>query len=102
MEKSKSKCLAWLRDSSDELSYARVIGTMLLFVLQPLMLLYVIFKINLENITNVYQWLIICIPSLVSVILFLIDLFRDKESLKVKFGSVELECEDKNNDIDCK
>lgn len=40
---------------------------------------------------NVYQWLTVCIPSVVAVLLFLIDLFRDKNSMKFKIGDNEFE-----------
>lgn len=45
----------------------------------------------------------VCIPSVVSVLLFLIDLFRDKNSMKFKIGDNEFEInkdDTKNSDGD--
>jgi len=96
-----SSRLAWLKDSEGVWNYARITGFVMLMIFQPAILVYVFVQHLVPDINNLYQWLILCIPSIVSVILFLIDFFRDKNSLRVHFGAVELEYdkhEDNNSD----
>ena len=67
---------------------------------QPCILVYILISDYAPEINNPYQWLIFCMPSLVAIILFFIDFFRDKNSLKIHLGNVKLECSDGNNNDD--
>lgn len=103
VRKSRNKILSWLRDSHGVLNYSRVIGFLLLLILQPLILLHFFVKVGMSKMENIYQWMTVCIPSVVAVLLLLIDLFRDKNSMKFKIGDNEFEInkdDTKNSDGD--
>lgn len=82
---------AWLKDSQGEWNYARITGTIMLLVFQPLLLVYMISKGIVMDVNNLFQWLILCSPSITSAILFLIEFFRDKSSMKIKFRDFHVE-----------
>jgi hypothetical protein len=90
----------WLRDSLGDLNYSRVVGSILLLIFQPTFIVYTIVKYGIDGINNLFQFLIICIPSIVAVFLLLIDLFRDKNYMKIKFGISEISVGDKDEKPD--
>lgn len=98
MSRSKKLKLAWLRDSIGEYNYSRIIGSVMLLIFQPVALAYVFINDLTDKISNIYQWLTLSSPVLVAIILFLIDFFRDKESLKIHFGAVQVEFDKDNRD----
>ena len=89
---------AWLKDSEGVWNYSRITGFVMLMFFQPCILLYILLRDFIPDINNLYQWLIFCIPSIVAVILFFIDFFRDKNSLKIHFGNVGVEYSDSDKD----
>lgn len=98
MSRNKKLKFAWLRDSLGEYNYSRIIGSVMLLIFQPVALAYVFINDLTDKINNIYQWLTLSSPAVVAIILFLIDLFRDKESLKIHFGAVQVEFDKDNKD----
>jgi amino acid permease len=98
--KVKSDKFSWLKDSEGVWNYARIIGFVMLILAQPAMIIYAFYANWIPDINNAYQFLIICIPAIVALILFIIEFFRDKNSMKIHFGEFELEMQkgDKNGD----
>lgn len=96
----KNSRFSWLKDSEGVWNYARITGFVMLMVFQPSILIYIFIQHLVPEINNLYQWLILCIPSIVSVILFLIDFFRDKNSLRIHFGTVDVEYNNESDDSD--
>jgi hypothetical protein len=75
-----------LKDTEGHWNYARIMGMISLLLIQPSILIYLFSANYLELIKSAWQWLTVCIPSLTSIALFLIEIIRDKNSLKIHVG----------------
>jgi hypothetical protein len=74
----------WLKDSNNEYSYARVVGTICIATNLLLIFLY-----KPMNINNLYNLIAYCSPFLTGVLLWLIEIFRKLPNMSVKIGDKE-------------
>ena len=80
----------WLKNSSgQEWSYTRIVGAICALIFQPAMLTYVYLNKDVKDITNVWQWLVIFIPALVSITLFGFEVIKENRALSIKVGDKE-------------
>lgn len=81
----------WLKDSNNEWNYARIVGMICILFIQPTLLFFIYFRKDLSDIVNVWQWLLICMPSITAIALFIIEIFRDKNVFRLKLGDKSYE-----------
>ena len=80
----------WLKNSSgQEWSYTRIVGAICALVFQPAMLTYVYLNKDVKDITNMWQWLVIFIPALVSITLFGFEVIKENRALSIRIGDKE-------------
>lgn len=72
----------WLKDSNNEVSYARVVGA--ISILSNLLWR---FYMGVGDINNVWQAIVACSGLLAGVALWLIELFRENKSVSVRLGN---------------
>lgn len=75
--------LQWLKDSNEQYSYARVVGSICILVN-----IVCLFR-NYEVISNIYQVFVGCSGFITGVLLWLIEIFRKLPSISVKVGDKE-------------
>lgn len=74
----------WLCDINGEPSYARVVGSICIFV----NLIVLIFT-DLKSVTNCNQLIFACSGFATGVLLWLIELFKEIKNISVKIGDKE-------------
>jgi hypothetical protein len=73
-----------------EYSFTRIMGLFLLVIIQPAILLFVYFNKSLLNINNVYQLIVIVLPSIVTILLYLLQIVKEMKNINLKVGDKEL------------
>ena len=76
----------WLKDSTGDYSYARVVGCFCIVAN-----LIWRFYMGIDEINNVWQAVIGCSGLITGVLLWLIELFRELRNISVKIGDKEYE-----------
>jgi uncharacterized protein (DUF983 family) len=77
----------WLKNSSDkEYSFVRVINTFSMIIIQPLVLYWIYVNKDIKDITNMWQFLVISLPSLTTISLFLLEVIKENKSISIKIG----------------
>ena len=81
---SKMKYPEWLKDSANEVSYARVMGCVcIVFNLIGL------FCIGVKEINNLWQAIVACSGFVTAIFLWLVEIFRKLPNMSVKIGEKE-------------
>lgn len=76
----------WLKDSTGDYSYARVVGCFCI-VINLIWRLYM----GIGDINNIWQAVVGCSGLLTGVLLWLIELFRELKNISIKIGGKEYE-----------
>jgi hypothetical protein len=80
----------WLKSSDDnEYSFVRIIGTFNIMFIQPIVLWFVYTNKDFREITNMWQFFVIGLPSLTSILLFVLQVLKENKSISIKFGNKE-------------
>jgi 5-bromo-4-chloroindolyl phosphate hydrolysis protein len=87
----------WLKDSHHyEYSFTRIIGTFLILI-QTVILCYIYSNKELKEIVNIYQTIIIALPSITTVLLFIFQMLKEHKALGIKLGDKEYKLTMRNN-----
>jgi hypothetical protein len=73
-----------------EFSFTRVMGLFLLVIIQPAILLFIYLNKSFTDINNIYQLVVIILPSLVTIILYLLQVLKETKNIMVKLGDKEI------------
>lgn len=74
----------WLKDSNNEISYARVMGFVCI-----VFNLFGLFAIGIDSINNMWQAIVACSGFLTAIFLWLIEIFRKLPNFSIKAGDKE-------------
>ena len=74
----------WLKDSANEVSYARVMGCVCI-----VFNLFGLFCIGIKDINNLWQAIVACSGFVTAIFLWLVEIFRKLPSMSVKVGDKE-------------
>jgi hypothetical protein len=77
----------WLKNSADnEWSYTRVVGAISTLIIQPAILTYVYLNKDIKEVTNLWQWAVIAIPTLLTITLFGMEVIKENKAISFKIG----------------
>lgn len=81
----------WLKDSNNEVSYARVLGCLCIIAN-----LVGLFCIGISDINNLWQAIVACSGFITSIFLWGVEIVRDIRNITVKIAGKEYEYKKEN------
>jgi hypothetical protein len=73
-----------------EFSFSRIMGLFLLVIVQPAILTFLYLNKSFKDLNNIYQLVVIILPSLVTIILYLLQVLKETKNINLKVGNNEL------------